>query len=178
MSDWNEACERVETYFSSYQVADRERVLQLTLEILAQAKKDHAADISQTPLQITMKLAMDRADSWFINLSGLHHGTHTPQGARGRAVWLAIEGHRKWPSAFLIENPPVDLLEAVRRQSLEAGPGLEFTSLMRKEIDYGPVKDLARETWEKFSWGHVLRAFLLWTAIFFAAWASWLHIHP
>ncbi|MEO7933578.1 MAG: hypothetical protein ABIT76_10510 [Chthoniobacterales bacterium] len=178
MSDWNEACERLEYYLRSYHVSDRERVLQLTLEILAQAKKEHAADPSQTPLQITMKLAMDRTDAWFINLAGTSTAIHHPLGARGRAVWLAIEGHRKWPSAFLSENPPAELLEAVRQQSMEAGPGLEFTSLLRKEIDYGPVEDLARETWEKFSWAHVLGAFLLWTAIFFAAWASWLHLHP
>ena len=93
-------------------------------------------------------------------------------------IWLAVDGNRKWASHFLAENPPADLLKAVRRESLQAGPGLEFTSLLRKEMDFGAVEVIARETWEKFSWGHVLRAFLLWVAIFFAAWAYWLHLHP
>lgn len=175
---WDAACERLEQYFDSYHLTNREHVLRLTLEIVEEARKKSTEESAAIPVEITLQLALQRTDAWFASLSSEHHSSPTAAGANGRAVWQAIEGHRKWSSHFLVDPPPAELVEAVRRVSLQAGPGLEFSSLLRKEIDYGLAEDIARETWEKFSWDHVLRAFLLWTVIFFAAYAYWLSRNP
>jgi len=178
-SDWDAACTRLEQYFDSYHLSSRERVLRLTLEILEEARRQTSASKGESPLQATLQIALQRSDDWFASLcdTSPSHSGHSAS-ANGRAVWQAIAGHRQWSEHFLAVPPPEDLLVAARKVSLQAGPGLEFSSLLRKEVNYGLTEDIARETWEKFSWSHVLRAFFLWTALFFAAWAYWLHRNP
>ncbi len=65
-------------------------------------------------------------------------------------------------------------MAAVRSASMQAGPALEFTSLIRTEVDYGAMEDIAEGTWQQFSWAHVLRAFVIWVVIFFAAYGAYL----
>ena len=62
----------------------------------------------------------------------------------------------------------------IRNSCMEAGPALDFHSLVRKEMDYGAMEDLARETWNQFSWSHVLRAFILWVVLFLLAYGIYL----
>jgi len=171
--EWNIACLRLEDYLRVHRIHDRERLLRLSLELLEEAKKAHAASPGRTPLDVTMPLAIARTEEWFSRLAGSEI-PDAQQAARGRAAWFASGLHREWPSAFLDPHPPAELLAAVRSASLQAGPALEFSSLTRAEVDYGPMEDIAGGTWQQFSWGHVLRAFLIWLAIFFAAYGSWL----
>ena len=175
MSDaWNTACLRLEDYLRAHRVHDRERLLRLNLELLDEAHRVHAAGPERTPLDVTMQLVTARTEAWFSHLAS---GDAAPDGqlaARGRAAWFASGLHREWPAAFLDPNPPDALLSAVRSASLQAGPALEFSSLTRAEVDYGPMEDLAEGTWQQFSWGHVLRAFLIWVVIFLVAYGAWL----
>jgi hypothetical protein len=170
---WNIACLRLEDYLRVHRVHDRERLLRLNLELLEEAKRLHAADSVRPPLDVTMSLATARTEEWFSRLAG-SESPDAMQAARGRAAWFASGLHREWPSVFLDPNPPAELLSAVRAASLQAGPALEFSSLTRAEMDYGPMEDLAEGTWQQFSWGHVLRAFVIWVVIFFAAYGAWL----
>jgi hypothetical protein len=171
--DWNPACLRLEDYLRAHRVQDRERLLRLSLELLDAAKSAHAADPHRTPLDTTMALAIARTEDWFSRLAG----SDTPDpsaAARARGAWFASGLHADWPAAFLDPNPPPELLAAVRSASLQAGPALEFSSLTRAEIDYGPMEDIAEGTWHQFSWGHVLRAFVIWVVIFFIVYGGWL----
>jgi hypothetical protein len=170
---WNAACLRLEDYLRVHRVHDRERILRLNLELLEESKILHAADPSRAPLDLAMSLATARTEEWFSRLAG-SESADTQLAARGRAAWFASGLHREWSSAFLDPSPPPELLAAVRSASLQAGPALEFSSLTRAEMDYGPMEDLAEGTWQQFSWAHVLRAFLIWLIVFFAAYGSWL----
>lgn len=173
-ADWNAACLRLEDYLRAHRVRDRAALLRLTLRILDQARAQHAAQPGRTPLAVTMEAATGLTENWFALLAG--GGEPDPMlVSRGRAAYFATGAYRKWPQAFLDPQPPQELLAAVRNASLRAGPDFEFTSLARREVDYGPMEDIARETWEKFSWSHVLRAFAIWVVIFFAVYFSYLH---
>lgn len=173
---WNSACGRLEDYLRAYRVKDRPTLLRLTLRILDQAREAHSGRPEISPIALTMEIATALTESWFARLAG-DEGTSpdSQRAARGHVAYFASGADKKWPSSFLDPDPPAELIAAVRAASLRAGPELEFTSLVRRELDYGPMEDIARETWEKFSWAHVLRAFAIWVVIFFAAYFSYLH---
>ncbi|MEI6034910.1 MAG: hypothetical protein WCS65_11600 [Verrucomicrobiae bacterium] len=160
---WDEACIRLEDYLRAHAVVPRERLLALTLQILQEAKALHQRDSS--PLECTMALAVKKSDEWFAMLAGDPSKT-----SRARSAYFS-SGRS---DLFLAPSPPEDFVSAIRSAGREAGPALEFQSILRKEVDYGAMEDIARETWEQFSWRHVLQAFVLWLAIFLAAWASYL----
>lgn len=178
LDDWNIACLRLEDYLRAHRVRDREHLVRLTLSLLDHARSLQAMATGRAPLDVTMELAMTRTEEWFSRLADDAAPPDAQLAARGRAVWFASGLHREWPSAFLDPQPPAELLAAVRSASLQAGPALEFTSMARAAVDYGPMEDLAHETWQQFSWGHVLRAFVIWVIIFFAAYGAWLAFFP
>lgn len=171
---WNVAALRLEDYLRAHRVADREHLLRLNLELLDEAHRGHAAAPERPPLEVTMKLVTDRTEAWFSRLVDEAAPPDPQLAARGRAAWFASGLHARWPSAFLAPAPPAELLAAVRSASLQAGPTLEFSSLTRTEVDYGALENIAGETWQQFSWGHVLRAFLVWVVIFFVAYGAYL----
>ncbi len=171
---WNVAALRLEDYLRAHRIHDREHLLRLNLALLEESHRLHDARPQSTPLDVTMDLAATRIEEWFSRLADEHAPSDPQLAARGRAAWFASGLHREWPTAFLDPAPPPELLAAIRSASLQAGPALEFTSLLRTEVDYGPMEDLAGGTWQQFSWGHVLRAFFVWVVIFFAAYGAYL----
>ncbi len=172
---WNIAALRLEDYLRAHRVHDREHRLRLNLALLEESHRRHSAQPASTPLDVTMKLVTARTEEWFARLADDTAPPDPRLAARGRAAWFASGLHRRWPSAFLDPSPPPDLLAAIRSASLQAGPALEFSSLTRAEVDYGALEDIAEGTWQQFSWNHVLRAFVLWVVIFFAAYGAYLH---
>ncbi|HEY5753420.1 MAG TPA: hypothetical protein VIT21_09745 [Chthoniobacterales bacterium] len=169
---WREACARLEDYLESCDIRDPERRWRLALEILEEARSKVAANCDLTPLEATMETVMNRADEWFDFIA------NGDGSARGRVAWFSSGASAKFAKDFLEPEPAHELVAALRSETIQAGPGLEFTTLARQDVDYGPMEDIARETWEKFSWSFVLKAFLLWVVIFFIAWGAWLHFHP
>lgn len=171
IEQWNAASLRLEDFLRAHSILSRPHFLYLTTEIIYQARQIRGERPDSTPMEITMDLAMERTTKWFADL--LPDGSGTPNADQGRVAYFAAGIDRKWPEAFLMAELPSEVLEAARAASVQAGPELEFRSLIRKEVNYGPMEDLARETWEQFSWGHVLRTFLLWVGIFFISYWAW-----
>ncbi|HVE17395.1 MAG TPA: hypothetical protein VNB29_11705 [Chthoniobacterales bacterium] len=174
LAAWNVAALRLEDYLRAHRVHDRERLLHLNLDLLDAAHRAHATSPDRPPLEITMELATLRVEAWFSKLAGDSASPDPSLAARGRAAWFASGLHREWPTAFLDPEPSSELLSAARSVSMQAGPALEFSSLLRTEMDYGPMEDIAGGTWQQFSWGHVLRAFFIWVFIFFVAYGAYL----
>lgn len=163
--DWDPACRRIEEYLRAHAVVPRERLIALTLGILQEAKSLHAQDPSGTPLECAMNLVVRKSDDWFSLLAG-----DPSKASRARLAYFSSGRN----DLFLEPSPPAEFVSSIRSAGIEAGPALEFQSLIRKELDYGAMEDIARETWEQFSWRHVLRAFVLWLVVFLVAWASYL----
>jgi hypothetical protein len=166
-SDWEAACLRLEDFLRAYGVEPRERLLSLTIELLAEAKRIHQP--GKLPLETTMELVLERTGTWFSGLAG------SPEKAsRSKVAFFSIPVQDRWAGDFLSPSPPPGLVAEVRAASHEAGPALDFQSLVRKEMDYGAMEDIARETWDQFSWSHVLRAFVFWLVLFFLAYGVYL----
>ena len=167
-SDWDAACLRLEDFLRAHGVESRERLLLLTLELLAEAKRIQSPD--KTPLETTMEVVMGRTEEWFSRLGG------SPEKAsRAKIAFFSIAAQEKWAAAFLCPVPSAELLAKIRTASLEAGPALDFQSLVRREMNYGAMEDVVRETWDQFSWAHVLRAFVLWLLLFLLAYGVYLN---
>jgi hypothetical protein len=167
-TSWDEATRRVEAYLTAHRVAPRENLIRHVLAIVDAAREQHAPGTTTSPVETAMAIATERTDRWFAGLSGAPD--NDPQASsRGRLAYFVSGCAERWPGTFLSEDPPPAMLEALRAKVVQAGPAMEFRSLIRREVDYGPMEDIARETWGQFSWGHVLRAFALWVVIFFAA---------
>jgi hypothetical protein len=163
--DWDLACLRIEEYLHAHAVEPRERVLALTLGIFQEAKTLHAQNPSSTPPECAMALAIRKSDDWFSSLAG------DPAKVSHARIAFFASGRN---DLFLEPALPADFVFAIRNAGIEAGPDLKFQSLLRKEFDYGTMADIARETWDQFSWGHTLRAFALWVVVFLAAWGAYL----
>ncbi len=172
LRDWNAACVRLEDFLRAHRIEDRSRHVELVAELLAEARGGAGADGNAT--ERVMAVAHGRVERWFAGLVDGGDGGDGGDGDRGRAAYYSTGIYRRWPSAFLREDVPPEMREAVRTASVQAGPDLEFSSLIRKEVDYGPMEGLARETWATFSWGHVLRAFVIWAVIFAAVYGFYL----
>lgn len=167
--DWEVACLRLEDYLRAHGVQPRERLLVLTLEIIREARELHLNNPVKSPMQATMELAIGRTDEWFVMLAG-----SAEKSVRARVAFFSPAIHRKWALAFLVPSPPGELLAEIRNAGTQAGPELDFQSLIRREMDYGAMEDIARETWDQFSWKQVLRAFVLWLVVFLAAYGLYL----
>lgn len=162
---WDSAAVRVEDYLRAHGVEPRERLLNLTIALVHEARQHHRIHPEASPLESSMRLAEAKADTWFAALAGGQEGV-----ARARVAYFASR-HR---GLFLAENLPDEFVRSIRNAVIQAGPALEYQSLARQEIDYGPMEDIAKETWDRFSWAHVLKAFAIWTVIFFLAWGAYL----
>ena len=167
--DWEAACLRLEDYLRAHGVQPRERLLALTLEIMDEARGVHRKEPGKSPMQTTMEIAIGRTDGWFAMLAG-----SPEKSVRARVAFFSPALQGKWASTFLLPSPPAQLLTEVRSAGTEAGPALNFQSLVRREMDYGAMEDIARETWDQFSWSHALRAFALWLAVFLIAYGLYL----
>jgi len=166
---WDAACLRLEDFLRAHGVKPRARLLALTLEMTGEARLLHVLAPEKSPLETTMELAMERTNAWFAALSG-----SPGKAVRARVAFFSIPVQKRWASTFLDPNIPEELLAEIRNSCMEAGPALDFHSLVRKEMDYGAMEDLARETWNQFSWSHVLRAFILWVVLFLLAYGIYL----
>lgn len=168
LREWNAACIRLEDYLRAHRVEDRSRHVALVAELLTDARQNNDSLNHLSPVERVMAVASARIEQWFAGL--------VADGAadRGRAAYYSTGIYRRWPGMFLRTDLPAEMIEAMRTASIKAGPDLEFTSLIRKEVDYGPMEDIARETWATFSWGHVLRAFFIWATIFVAVYSFYI----
>lgn len=160
LREWNGACVRLEDFVRAHRVEDRSRQVEVVAQLLAEARATWDPAGRGSAMEGTMAVADARVERWFASL--MDGG----DAARGRAVYYSTGIYRRWPSAFLRDEVPGEMRAAMRNALVQAGPDLEFSSLIRKEVDYGPMEGIAQEAWGTFSWGHVARAFLLWATIF------------
>jgi hypothetical protein len=103
-------------------------------------------------------------DAWFGAVLGEKDLPHDRIATEGRVALLLADGLQRWPYAFLEkENVPPEFLQAIKQGSIKAGPDLEISSMVPREIDLGTITEAAGETLERIERAPVLRVLLLWT---------------
>jgi len=164
--NWDEALSRVLAFLTALDLGGVEHRTRLALSIVEEARRRHPEDASRPPVELVMDLAMQALDQWF--------GLVVP-GALGNRVASGVVAYHvagaatRWPNSALRNDPPEDLKEALSAVSLRTGPDLAMSSMTSREMDYGALETIAHETWHKFAWTPLIRAVLIWTAIFFVA---------
>lgn len=160
---WAEAYERVENQLLAYRVTNRFLLTQLTQEILEAAAVRHEIEPDRAPEDLAAEEAEKSLDAWVERLAGSGDETPARRIARGRAAIYLAELPRRWPASFLdYHSPPPELLAQLHATYLEAGPDLEFSNMVPRPIDLGPVSGAAGETWRTFAKWPVLRGVMLW----------------
>lgn len=170
---WDEAYRRLTRFLGAYRIGDLAHQHGLIGAIFTEAKRRHAGDSSRPPVTVTLEIALEKVDTWFGQRLGLESALPPERRVSGGTVALLLcDGAQRWPEGFLSDAPPLDLIDRLRSASVKAGPDLSISRMVAREMDYGAF-ETAHETFRSFAWGPVARAFLLWSAIWIAAYLTW-----
>ncbi len=199
---WDEAFLRVESYLRAHQIESRLVLNRLAIEIIhaAHAVADsltaEQADLaarnsprdaarpapSEAPLDpvgLAMREAERRTNAWFTRVLGDAADPDDERlGTRGRIALVLADVPGRWPQHFLAETPPPpELVQAMRAAYIEAGPELELARMVPRELDFGPIANVADEAWKTFARWPILRAVLGWLVFVGLLAAAWRATH-
>ena len=130
-TEWNEAHSRVRAYLVALQVADggqRDRILSAVLQQAAAKQAEHPGE---SPTVLAMNEFHSLAEAWFAKR------LVTPERAavRGVVSLSAIDAAKKWPSAFLAEDVPLDFQRALRECEVSAAPDLKVSRMVPQPFE-------------------------------------------
>lgn len=166
LEQWNAAYVRVEDYLRAHRVQNRLHQSRLIQRVLVAAARLHEQRPSVDPATLAVEETDRLMDAWFGAVLGEKDLPHDRIATEGRVALLLADGLQRWPYVFLERDQlPAEFLQAVKQGSIKAGPDLEISSMVPREIDLGTITAAAGETLERIERLPVLRVLLLW-AIF------------
>src|SRR6202044_1494116 len=141
-------------------------VSRLALEFLERAREIHRADPASDPVTVTMRHAQKFVADWMAE--NLREEGEAPSRivATGYVALLLSRLYRNAPGAFLQSPLPVELRDLMRRTLVVTGPDLNVSSMTPRHLDYGPMLDLARQTWHRIDLKELFVAVAFWAAVF------------
>jgi len=148
MDRWNEAYERVETYFISLRLRNRILLSQLVQRSIDAAMERTKEDPLLEPLDAAMQEAAHIVDTWVHGLLGdgeAEEAHHLP--TRGRLAMLLADMPGRYQEHFLRQledGSPEALSQAMKESYLAAGPDLEVSPMKPRPIDLGPMNSAVR----------------------------------
>jgi hypothetical protein len=166
LEQWNAAYVRVEDYLRAHRVQNRLHQSRLIQRVLVAAARLHEQRPSVDPATLAVEETDRLMDAWFGAVLGEKDLPHDRIATEGRVALLLADGLQRWPYVFLERDQlPAEFLQTVKQGSIKAGPDLEISSMVPREIDLGTITAAAGETLERIERLPVLRVLLLW-AIF------------
>jgi hypothetical protein len=171
---WNEAYDRLVDFLSTFALGDRAYVSQVALDILHASQETHRRDPSLDPTRLTMELAQKRLVDWLAKNLGEENVAPSHVLANGYIALLLSQVNRTAPTSFLASPLPEELRQALRESLIGTGPDLNISSMSPRHLDYGPMLQLARQTWHRWQPKEILIASLFWAAVYtiFYLWLS------
>lgn len=160
---WAEARERVQGYLRAHGVP-ASALGELSEQVLRFARERHAAQPDLPPVELAADAAILLIEGWIQHIVGLdeNEGPGRRLAHERAAVHLAAIPQR-WAQHFLHElPPPPELVQELRSTYVQAGPDLEFSNMMPRPIDLGPVSEMADTTWRTFDKWPFLRGVATW----------------
>lgn len=159
---WDPAYAHVTQHLRAYRIGNRFFLHQLAHEIVTAAAARHELEPDRDPCELAAEETERHLRAWVDELAGETDETPMRRFARGRAAMYFAGLPKRWPAALLGRTaPPDDLAERLRATYLEAGPDFEFSSMVPRPIDLGPLSNVADETWRTFAKWPVLRGLTL-----------------
>jgi hypothetical protein len=163
---WNEAYDRLVDFLNTFALGDHAYVSQVALEILGQAKVLCRQDSSREPASATMEQAQKRLADWLATNLGEENKSPSHILANGYIALLLSRVNRTAPTSFLAGPLPEEMRHALRETLLVTGPDLNISSMTPRHLDYGPMLQLARQTWHRWDAKELAIASLFWAAVY------------
>ncbi len=164
LEQWNDAYVRVEDYLRAHRVHNRLHQSRLIQLVLSAAARRHEQDPALSPASLAIEETDRLMDGWFGELLDARDLPHYRIAAEGRVALLLSDAMARWPYAFLNDQTiPAEFADAMKRNSMRAGPDLAVSSMVPREIDLGPITEVAGHTLEQIEKLPVVRVLLLWT---------------
>jgi hypothetical protein len=163
---WNEAHDRLESFLKTFALGDHAYVSRLTLDLIEEAKRKHAADTSRNPTAVTIELAQKRLADWLATNLGQSGLAPSQILSTGYIAILLSRVYRTAPTSLLASPVPEELRHALRETLLVTGPDLNVSSMTPRHLDYGPMLQFARQTWHRWNAKEILIALLFWATVY------------
>jgi len=163
---WNKAHDRLVQFLNTFALGDHAHVSRLALDFLDQAREIHRLDPSRNPTTVTMEQAQKQLSAWLAK--NLEEEGEAPSKilANGYIALLLSRFYRTAPQAFLESPLREDLRGSMRQTLLIAGPDLNVSSMTPRHLDYGPMLDLARQTWHRWDGKAISVAVAFWSGVY------------
>lgn len=164
MEAWNAAYVRVEDYLRAHRIHNRLHQSRLIQVVLERAAKRHEVDPSLEPTTLAAQEMDLLMDEWFAQMIKMDpEMTKDRIAIAGRVALLLSDGMQKWPFSFMDNGTlPDDFRKAMQTSSMVAGPNMNVSSMVPREIDLGAISEAAGETLERFEKWPLLRTLALW----------------
>jgi hypothetical protein len=116
--EWQETCSRVRAYLQAMGIARREeqeRILTIVLERIASRG---ALNGEPALPELAMQEIRGLSKAWFEKVLAPRERADVA----GLVSWEALDAREKWPAAFLAEEIPGDVQQALRGCAVQAAP--------------------------------------------------------
>lgn len=171
---WNQAYDRLLNFLGTFQLGDHAHVSELALKIFQQAKERHHRDPSRDPTSVTLGLAQKCLADWLA--TNLEQENKSPSRVlpAGYIAVLLSRVNRTAPNTFLAGPLPEELRQALRETLIVTGPDLNISSMTPRHLDFGPMLQVAKQTWHRWDAKELLIALLFWAGVYtvFYLWLS------
>lgn len=163
---WNEAYVRLTHYLESFCLGDRAHVSRLSLKLLDDAQQVYRGNPAQDPTKLTLELAQKTIAEWLAKNLGEQDKASSQVLAEGCIALLISQVFRTAPDCFLASPLPEELRQALRETLLVTGPDLTVSSMTPRHLDYGPMLQIARQTWHRWDTKAFLIAVFFWACVY------------
>jgi len=166
---WNDAYDRLMNFLRAFQLTDHAHVSQTALELFHAAQKAHREDPSRDPATRTMEQAHKHLADWLAVNLGENDRTPSHILSTGYIALLLSQVYRTAPASFLANPLPEELRQALRETLVVAGPDLNVSSMTPRHLDFGPMLQIARQTWHRFNPQELIVALIFWGIVYSVA---------
>lgn len=164
---WNEAYDRLTHFLAGFGVDDPAHIARVALSLIDEAKQLHREKPDQQPTRLTLELAQKRVADWLAaSLNGPHQAA-SEIFAHGSMALLLSRVFQTSPGSFLEMPLPEELRQALQETMLVAGPDLDISRMTPRHLDYGPMLNLAQQTWHRWNVQEVVVAIIFWAVVYF-----------
>jgi hypothetical protein len=165
LEEWNSAYEKLESYLRAHGVDSHLHRARLTTLILHETSRHWQNQIPPAPLAtLVIEEANHRLNEWFARIMNTPGGTDSSfASADGRVALFLCDGPLRWPYAFLeTKEAPDELVSAMRRSLMRAGPELQISSMVPRPIDLGLLPEIADGTLDALNRRPLIKALIGW----------------
>lgn len=164
---WNEAYEKVENYLRACRINSRLHRARLIRRILERVATRGAVAEGEPLSTAAIRETQSMMAAWFRRMLQPAADGSDRSIEDGRVALLLCDGPDRWPYAILSsEELPSDLVQEMRASMLVAGPNLEISNMVPREIDYGWFPEIAGDTLEQLGRHPFLKAIVAWLLFF------------